>query len=108
MSSHANPDLLGVPGYQAPRSFRPLVRDDSLPHQIRIVGQSMIAVSCVCLLKVQPNNPAGFAEAFPIVSAVEALAWYRTHLAETTRTGEECRKMPSDVKEVTSDHNPDR
>lgn len=69
--------------FQQPSGFRPLLRDDTLPHQIRIIGQSSIAVSCVCMLRRdQANNPPGFAEAFPVRDAVRALDWYRTHLAE--------------------------
>lgn len=86
MSSHANPDLFGKPGYQQPRSFRPLVRDDSLPHQIRLfaITQTGTSVSCVCLGRRQSGSRDGIAYGtFTVVrEAVDALAWYRTHLTE--------------------------
>lgn len=81
--------------FQQPAGFRPLLRDDSLPHQIRILdgrgsfGTQVPSYGCVCGV----HGGCGL--------SVEALAWYRTHLAETAQTSEECRRMTRDVKEVT-------
>lgn len=68
---------LRAPGFNQPRSFRPLLRDDSLPHQIRFLshGAGAPVFGCVC----RTLGGVGF--------SIEALVWYRTHLAETTQTG---------------------
>lgn len=74
--------------FQQPRAFRPLVRDDSLPHQIRLfsVGHGGTSVSCVCFGRRASGARDGIAYGTFVVvrEAVDALAWYRTHLTETT------------------------
>lgn len=61
--------------FQQPASFRPLLRDDSLPHQIRFPshGAGAPIFGCVC----GTLGGVGF--------SIEALVWYRRHLAETTQ-----------------------
>jgi len=55
-----------------------LMRDDTLPHQIRIISVGAdIGVTCSC----QP--PRVVFKRAPILPADEALAVYRKHLADT-------------------------
>lgn len=57
-------------GFNQPRGFRPLLRDDSLPHQIRFLshGAGAPIFGCVC----KELGGVGF--------SIEALVWYRSHL----------------------------
>jgi hypothetical protein len=76
VTAHANLELVGSPGFNQPRRFRPLVKDDSLEHQIRFLSShhSNPYVACVC------GVWGGV-----VVEAVHALAWYRTHRGEVDR-----------------------
>jgi hypothetical protein len=64
--------------FQQPASFRPLLRDDNLPHQIRFLSHGAGAPIYGCVCKVVGG--VGF--------SIEALVWYRQHLGEVATSAD--------------------
>jgi hypothetical protein len=86
VTAHADLSLVGSPGFNQPRGFRPLVKDDSLEHQIRLptVGPAGSFVTCWCL-REGVRGQWRWSSGVTVRNGVDALAWYRTHLVEVDR-----------------------